>query len=155
VTKLTDPKVRFDAKVSVVPITGCWLWLGTIDRDGYAKHRLPDRWVSGHRFAYQAYRGEIPEGLTLDHLCRNRWCVNPAHLEPVTTRVNTLRGDGPSAVYARSTHCIREHSFDDHGYRDSRGKRQCRVCSRMRWLAHYYRSGRTVRRARMGSVARV
>lgn len=70
---------------------GCWLWLGSIDRDGYgnAKTRYGR---AAHRLTYQAYVGDIPEGMQLDHLCRQRSCVNPYHLEPVTQQENILRG---------------------------------------------------------------
>ena len=74
----------------------CWIWIGAIGTGGYGNFwvgpdRLSDR-MRAHRFAYESMVGPIPEGLDLDHLCRNRACVNPAHLEPVTRRVNLRRG---------------------------------------------------------------
>ena len=84
----------------------CWLWRGPKDRDGYSRH---GKRASGHRFAYEIRRNRIPEGMTIDHLCRVRHCVNPDHMEIVTRKVNTLRGFGPSAVAARKTHCKNGH----------------------------------------------
>jgi hypothetical protein len=74
---------------------GCWLWEGAINSQGYGNFWDGVRFVKAHRFAYECLIGEIPEGLTIDHLCRVRHCVNPSHLEPVTMRENFLRGDRP------------------------------------------------------------
>lgn len=86
---------------------GCWLWLGAIDQDGYASrytHRM-------HRAIYETLIGPIAEGLVTDHLCRVRRCVNPNHIEPVSNRVNVLRGTGISAANARKGHCKNGHEF--------------------------------------------
>ena len=92
-----------------------------------------------HRVSYQLVVGEIPEGLTLDHLCRNPSCVNPDHLEPVTTKENILRGVSKIAQQARQTHCKRGHPFDEENTMIVRGSaRQCRACNKARcaaWLA--------------------
>src|SRR5690349_8969939 len=88
------------------PITGCWDWLGAPRGNGYGGFAWDGRKsIAAHRASWQLLRGPIPSGLTLDHLCRNRRCVNPAHLEPVTMRENILRGIGPSAQCAKKTHC--------------------------------------------------
>ena len=71
---------------------GCWLWTSTIVWNGYGQFRIDNRRVYAHRFAYEQVNGTIPAGLDLDHLCRVRRCVNPAHLEPVTRRENLRRG---------------------------------------------------------------
>jgi len=115
---------RFWAKVDK---TGdCWVWTAsTRGSGGYGQFRIGKRQVFAHRVAYELEIGPIPEGLVIDHLCRNHLCVNPAHLEPVTERENILRGEAPSAQAARSTRCQRGHLFPE---RDADGKRQCTVC---------------------------
>src|SRR6266404_230095 len=94
-------------QVSPEPMSGCWLFTGSLDRDGYGQFRVGSRTdgsyrnTRAHTFAYKSLRGLIPAGMTLDHKCRMRSCANPDHLEPVTNGVNVLRGDGPSARNAR------------------------------------------------------
>jgi len=88
-----------------------------------------------HRIAYEFALGPIPDGLTLDHLCRNTICCNPAHLEPVTLRVNTLRGTSPIADNARKTHCKNGHPFDEaNTYNPPKQPthRHCRICQNER-----------------------
>lgn len=110
---------------------GCWLWTGTRDQAGYGQIRYDKRLYKAHRFGYELVIGPIPPDMTLDHLCGNQSCVNPAHLEPVTLAVNILRGNGPSAQNARRTHCGRGHEFTPANTRiDKRGKRLCRACNR-------------------------
>lgn len=111
--------------------TPCWGW-GERLSGSYGRMRDDTgRRVSVHRWSYEYHRAEIPEGLHLDHLCRNRACVNPWHLEPVTNRVNVLRGTGPTARNAVAETCLRGHAFDPQNtYIDPRGWRQCRACRR-------------------------
>jgi hypothetical protein len=116
--------------------SGCWVWTGSSTDEGYGflttKTYTPPKFVS-HRLAYELYRGPIPEGLTIDHLCRNRGCVNPWHLEPVTSKENVLRGIGISAMNARKTHCKHGHEFDIRNtYITKEGERACRMCSRLK-----------------------
>lgn len=86
--------------------SGCWVWRGaTVGRKGYGCIRSRQGARMAHRFFYENLVGPIPDGLVLDHLCRNRLCVNPAHLEPVTDRENILRGEGLAAICAARTHC--------------------------------------------------
>lgn len=110
------------------PDTHCWIWLRSRTLAGYGQ------WTAGvlaHRVMYEALVGPIPDGLTLDHLCRNRACCNPGHLEPVTMAENLLRGVGPTATNARKTKCVKGHPLSgDNLYRDPRGRRQCRSCRR-------------------------
>ena len=89
----------------------CWSWLGARSQTGYGRFWVDGKTVKAHRWAYEHLVGPIPDGLTIDHLCRVRSCVNPAHLEPVSNRVNVLRGDAPAARNARKTHCVRGHEF--------------------------------------------
>jgi hypothetical protein len=112
--------------------TQCWEWLASTDK-GYGQFGIGHgRNVSAHRLAYELVRGAIPDGLTLDHLCRNTICVNPDHLEPVTMAVNVLRGDSPPSQNARRTHCKRGHPFNEENTCIShKGRRTCRVCRRM------------------------
>jgi len=122
----------FWSKVSIGTEGGCWFWMGT-KAGGYGRFYNPAqrRVVPAHRFAYENRIGPIPEGLTLDHLCRNRSCVNPKHLEPVTNKENVLRGEGPTAKNKRKTHCTRGHAYDEENtYIRPNGRRRCRACDR-------------------------
>lgn len=122
------------ARHSVVDENGCWQWTGYIAPDGYVAfwHEGTNR--RAHRVSYELHVGPIPEGLTLDHLCRNRACVNPAHLEPVSLGENVLRGNNRAARNARKTHCVRGHRFDqDNTYMTAKGERSCRACKR-EWM---------------------
>ena len=103
-------------------ITGCWLWAGRLDKDGYGKHRS----------VYQAFKGEIPEAMTLDHKCRVRACVNPDHLKPMSLKKNILRGTGIAAVNARKRKCNRGHAFSrGNTIRNKNGSRECRACKNL------------------------
>lgn len=84
---------RIRAKVEHSQVTGCWIWLGGNSGDGYGKVSVNGRMKMAHRAVYEIFMGPIPEGLVLDHLCRNRRCCNPLHMEPVTVQENTLRGE--------------------------------------------------------------
>lgn len=107
----------------------CWIWTGYRNEAGYGRIAFGDGKQYVHRLMYQIFHGPILEGLTIDHLCRNPACVNPAHLEAVTMRENVLRGDGPTAQRARSTHCVEGHAFDaKNTYWTPRGYRDCRKC---------------------------
>jgi len=126
---------------------GCWLWTGQINDHGYGLICRDDRPARAHRVVYELLVEPIPEGLVLDHLCRVRHCVNPAHLEVVTLAENTLRGEGPSARHARVTHCPQGHPYDEANTRRTRrGGRVCRTCHRDRErAARRVRNGRTSR----------
>jgi hypothetical protein len=109
----------------IVSDSGCWLWTGATNGQGYGKHR--GQYV--HRLVYEALVGPIPAGHEIDHLCRVHACSNPSHLEPVTHRENMLRGAGPVPSRAAQTACIHGHAFDDRNtYRPPDGTRACRRC---------------------------
>lgn len=108
----------------------CWIWTGKRLPAGYGRMSYGGKWNLAHRMSYTHLVGPIPEGLDLDHLCRNRACVNPAHLEPVTRSVNLRRGVGGPAINAAKTHCIRGHEFTPENTAIAeRGKRRCRKCA--------------------------
>ena len=111
----------------------CWVWTAGTNRAGYGKFGVgreagKQLIVQAHRFAYELLAGSIPEGLELDHLCRNRPCVNPDHMEPVTHAENMARG------YAAKTHCVRGHEFTPENtcFWNGTRKRRCRTCNRER-----------------------
>lgn len=121
---------RFWAKCSRPIGPGCWLWHGARTGDGY-----PRVWFNGpvlaHRVAYIALVSRFPAGTQADHLCRTRLCVNPEHLEPVTSRENTLRGNGPTGKSARKTHCPSGHPYSGTNLKvRPNGHRVCRACVR-------------------------
>lgn len=114
---------------------GCWYWTAARYASGYGRFRLGSmhdgtrRVATAHRLAYETMVGAVPAGLELDHLCRNRACVNPAHLEPVTRRENLLRGATIPAGNAAKTHCPKGHAYDARNTRTTKdGSRVCRRC---------------------------
>lgn len=102
----------------------CWLWHAST-RGGYGQVRVGTRVRAAHLVIYELLRGPVPDGLVLDHLCRQPRCVNPDHLEPVTRGENVLRGVGPTAVNARKVICIRGHVLRE---RPGAAHRWCWIC---------------------------
>ena len=108
------------------PNSGCWIWLSTLDGDGYAKMKFGGKNRRVARVAYQCTYGDIPAELVIDHLCRVRPCVNPAHLDLVTNRENTMRGETLAALNAAKTQCPQGHEYSWCGKR-----RYCKTCNRI------------------------
>lgn len=133
---------RFLADVYPEALTGCWLWGGRLTSDGYGRFFVAKKLRGAHRVAYQLYVGPIPDGLVIDHKCRNRCCVNPDHLEPVTNEENMRRGH-----HATKTHCSKGHRLDEDNVRlsprrNGRWQRACRACQREKYTPKNGRLGR-------------
>lgn len=140
---------RFESKVERVTESGCWIWMAASNEKGYGVFGMGPR-ESGtrlaHRVSYEHHRGEIPPGLELDHLCRVPCCVNPWHLEPVTSKVNSRRG----LWGALKTHCIKGHPLSGDNLVQClvpRGIRRCRACELVRhkhaWHTKYSPKAKT------------
>lgn len=133
-------KERFYEKVNKagpVPIERpelgpCWLWTAKHNKDGYGRFAIRDKEFAAHRVSYTLEFGSIADGLTLDHLCKVRGCVNYTHLEPVTMRINLLRGDTFQAANASKTTCVNGHPLTPENTRYTKSGRQCRECSIIR-----------------------
>ena len=110
--------------------SGCWVWEGAT-ADGYGRINVAGRLNLTHRVSYELFVGPVPAGLTLDHLCRRRDCLRTAHLEPVDSRTNTLRGGGVTAINAAKAHCNRGHAFDADNTRIRGAHRYCLACIHM------------------------
>ncbi len=112
--------------------TPCFPWPG-LPSFGYGRLKIDGRNVQAHKAVYERVVGPVPDGMVLDHLCRNRVCVNPEHLEPVTSGVNILRGISFAAENSRKTHCVRGHKLDAENTRiRPGGERECIPCCRQR-----------------------
>ncbi len=118
---------------SVLKTDSCWEWQGSLS-EGYGSFRFRRQYFKVHRFAYELLLGPIRVGFEIDHLCRNRRCVNPAHLELVNHRENTLRGITWVARNARKTHCPKGHPYDLLNTYWYQGRRYCRACNKAK---HY------------------
>lgn len=128
---------RFWEKVEKVRPDGCWLWTAsTVQGSGYGQFRVGNKVRKAHVVAYELMVGPVPEGLTLDHLCSVRRCVNPSHLEPVTMKENLRRAPtAVSTINAAKTHCVRGHEFTAANVYPYRGRRYCRACQKLRRVA--------------------
>jgi hypothetical protein len=127
------------------PNSGCWLWLGPLNGHGYGRIHHAGRQRQAHRVVYESHRGPIPIGLELDHLCRVRSCVNPAHLEAVSGWENRRRGNSPAALAARATQCRRGHPYVENNiYWTKQGHRICRFCAIVAARDLYNRKYRSV-----------
>lgn len=136
-----EPEVRFDAKV--VKTESCWLWRGAKSRNGYAQFRTggvgaPQALV--HRWNYERFKGAIPDGYQVDHLCKTRLCVNPDHLEAVPPALNNARSESPTAINGRMVLCAQDlHELNGENLEPTalrHGQRRCRECKKQ-WQAAY------------------
>lgn len=114
---------------------GCWNWTGFINTDGYGQTSFKHKNTGAHRLMYAAFHdANIPEGnkMQLDHLCKNKRCFNPSHLEIVPARINTLRSENaPATKNVNKTHCLRGHEFTGDNTQFKKGRRICKACRRI------------------------
>lgn len=139
----TDITLKADAFWRrVVTGPGCWEWQGAVSHHGYGRFAPRANGAAtriyAHRFSLLLAGVQVPDGMVVDHLCRNRRCVNPDHLEVVTQQVNVLRGVSQSAVNAKKSFCDDGHEFTPENtyFRPDRTGRQCRACQRRREAAY-------------------
>lgn len=123
---------RFLAKAEVAD-SGCWQWTACVKEHGYGWVTVAGKAGYAHRVSYKLFNGPIPRGLVLDHLCRNRACINPDHLEPVTNTVNVQRGVAPRVVLSREKRCMKGHHKPYKGH--------CKICRKA------YRASRPTQKA--------
>ena len=133
---------RFMEKVDKSGSDGCWVWSAKISYNGYGQFWFNGKDALAHRMAYELFVGPIPEGLQIDHLCRNRACVNPDHLEAVSARENLLRGSSPRLQNYWSDSCMAGHPRTSDNLTFVNGRKRCRVCGRER--QREYRSRRRI-----------
>jgi len=128
VTEKPSVVERLQARV-VKAADGCWVWTGALNKAGYGAIGSGTKVLRTHRVMYEHLVGPIPDGLQLDHLCRNRACCNPEHLEPVTNHENWMRGEHPVVKAIRDRVCKRGHELtDDNVYVRKSGGILCRTC---------------------------
>jgi len=144
---------RFLAKVNKTET--CWLWTAWVERNGYGRFWLDGRQHGAHRVSYELYVGPIPDGLEIDHLCRVRHCVNPAHLEVVTAAENVRRMAATRTPYqALRESCPNGHPYDAENTIATATGRSCLTCKRVANRAHYERNrALTIERARQWRLA--
>lgn len=123
-----DVKARFWAKADVRGPNECWLWPRGGPRSRYGKFGFNGDSFCAHRVAYELAVGPIPDGLTIDHLCRETFCVNPQHLEAVTQQENNRRSTGFCGTNIQKTHCPYGHPYSTYKSGRSAGHRYCRTC---------------------------
>ena len=139
---MTKPNTIEDfwTRVKCLGPNECWLWTGESSTDSYGRFKMNMKYKSAHRFSYEEIIGQIPDELEIDHLCRNRTCVNPMHLEAVAHHENIKRGE--TGIYSRSkTHCPKDHEYTYTNTRIYGGRRWCRACNNERNRRRYANHG--------------
>lgn len=154
--RIRPPIERFLEKTRTLN-NGCVEWTAYVGENGYGRFWIDGKNALAHRWSYEFHKGPIPDGLVADHLCRNTRCVNPDHLEPVTTSENVRRGAGPQIAverYEQITHCPQGHEYtEENTYRGGRG-RTCWTCKRAKRREDYARNrDRAITRAREWRLA--
>ncbi len=138
---LYDEKAKTKLLSKIKVVNNCWVFTGDMSF-GYGRTWYKNKHIQAHRLSYLLFNGELNSRLVIDHLCRNKACVNPEHLEQVTQKENVYRGFAPTAINARKTHCIHGHSLS--GYNliiREKEYRQCRKCKNI-WMHNYRKRGK-------------
>lgn len=137
---------RFCAKVVPEPNSGCWLWSGALTQDGYGHAWVGRHVIAAHRASYAHFKEEIADGMEIDHLCKTRCCVNPAHLEQVT-RAENVRRSSCGLHWTSRSHCKNGHPFEGYNTFDRGGTagRGCRTCRRNATRRYRARGGEQLR----------
>lgn len=138
---------RFEAKYEPITESGCWIWTANSDKDGYGQFRIGKKMMRPHRFSYEHFVGEIPNGMYVLHKCDIPSCVRPEHLFVGTQKDNVAdmikKGrDWNMQLERGASHCKRGHEFNEENTRWSKNKpkRHCRACDRMNAYEHYWRN---------------
>jgi hypothetical protein len=136
---------------SRVAQNGCWEWAGSTRGSGYGRIFVDRKCERVHRTSYEVFCRPIPDGLVIDHLCRNTKCCNPAHLEPVTNRENLVRGDNPISRNVRKIACPQGHPYTGKNLLIIRGRRVCHICRNKTNLRYRARVRKRLRESRAAS----
>lgn len=143
-------KERFMQYIEKQPNGGCWLWTGGLSNGGYGKFQIDPKTRLAHRVAYEIFIGPVPEGAQLDHLCRQRRCCNPSHLEPVACKENIRRGASVTKQF-----CVHGHErTPENIYVYPDGRRRCILCRRIHDMQPKYAARREARRRQIRAEKR-